>query len=99
MVRTRPQRRMNMAHFAICDDPPMWQLGASPLELVVRSTVIYLVFLGALRLSGKRDVGQFTLVDLALVLLAANALQPAIRGQTSRSRERRSSLRPSSSST
>jgi uncharacterized membrane protein YcaP (DUF421 family) len=58
----------------------MWTLGEPPLELVIRSAVIYFVFFGALRLFGKREVGQFALFDLALVLLAANALQPAITG-------------------
>lgn len=58
----------------------MWILGTPALDLVIRSVVIYAVFFGALRLFGKREVGQFTLFDLALVLLAANALQPAITG-------------------
>ncbi len=58
----------------------MWTLGTPPLELVVRAAIIYVVFFGALRLFGKREIGQFTLFDLALVLLAANALQPAITG-------------------
>src|ERR1035437_9517851 len=58
----------------------MWTLGTPALELVVRAALIYLVFFGALRLFGKREIGQFTLFDLALVLLAANALQPAITG-------------------
>jgi uncharacterized membrane protein YcaP (DUF421 family) len=58
----------------------MWQLGTPPLELVVRTTLVYVLFLAALRIFGKREVGQFTLFDLALVLLAANALQPAITG-------------------
>jgi len=58
----------------------MWQLAISPLELVVRTTIIYLLFLVSLRLSGKRQLGQFTLFDIALVLLAANALQPAMTG-------------------
>lgn len=58
----------------------MWTLGAPPLELVIRAALIYVVFFVALRLFGKREVGQFTLFDLALVLLAANALQPAITG-------------------
>jgi uncharacterized membrane protein YcaP (DUF421 family) len=58
----------------------MWTLGTPALELVVRAVVIYVVFFGALRLFGKREIGQFTLFDLALVLLAANALQPAITG-------------------
>jgi uncharacterized membrane protein YcaP (DUF421 family) len=58
----------------------MWSLTLSPLELVLRSVFIYVLFLGALRVSGKRELGQFTIFDLALVLLAANALQPAITG-------------------
>ena len=58
----------------------MWQLGVPPLELVARTLLVYALLLAALRLFGKREVGQFTLFDLALVLLAANALQPAITG-------------------
>jgi uncharacterized membrane protein YcaP (DUF421 family) len=58
----------------------MWQLGLSPLELVARTVLVYVLFLAALRVFGKREVGQFTPFDLALILLAANALQPAITG-------------------
>jgi len=58
----------------------MWQLAVSPIEIVFRTTIIYLLFLVSLRLSGKRQLGQFTLFDIALVLLAANALQPAMTG-------------------
>lgn len=47
---------------------------------MIRTTIIYLLFLFSLRLSGKRQLGQFTLFDIALVLLAANALQPAMTG-------------------
>ncbi len=58
----------------------MWQLGTPPLELIVRTVIVYVAFILALRVFGKREVGQFTLFDLALILLAANALQPAITG-------------------
>src|SRR5450759_803829 len=58
----------------------MWTLGTPALELVIRTALIYVAFFGALRLFGKREIGQFTLFDLALVLLAANALQPAVTG-------------------
>ena len=58
----------------------MWTLGTPVLELVIRATLIYAAFFGALRIFGKREIGQFTLFDLALVLLAANALQPAVTG-------------------
>ncbi len=58
----------------------LFRFGVAPVELVVRSLVVYALLLVALRLAGKREVGQFTLFDLAAVLLAANALQPAITG-------------------
>ncbi|TMG67464.1 MAG: DUF421 domain-containing protein [Chloroflexi bacterium] len=51
-----------------------------PWELVLRSVLIYAGLLIALRLFGKREVGQFTLYDLVFILLVANALQPAITG-------------------
>ena len=46
----------------------------------MRGVAIYLALLIALRLFGKREVGQFTLYDLVFILLVANALQPAITG-------------------
>jgi uncharacterized membrane protein YcaP (DUF421 family) len=49
-------------------------------ELVLRAVAIYIALLLALRISGKREVGQFTLYDLVFILLVANALQPAITG-------------------
>src|ERR1700674_1767017 len=58
----------------------MWELNVPAWELVVRSTAIYLAVLVALRLFGKREVGQFTLIDLVLILLLANAVQPAMTG-------------------
>jgi len=42
--------------------------------------VIYAALLVALRVLGKREVGQFTVYDLVFVLLVANALQPAMTG-------------------
>lgn len=57
--------------------------GVPPWELVLRSVVIYLALLLALRLFGKREIGQFTVYDLVLVLLVANAVQPAMTGPDS----------------
>lgn len=50
------------------------------LELAARGLVIYIALLIALRIFGKREVGQFTIYDLVFVLLVANALQPAMTG-------------------
>src|SRR5437764_15371753 len=58
----------------------MFHFTVEPWQLVLRSVVIYLGLLLALRLFGKREVGQFTLYDLVLILLVANAVQPAMTG-------------------
>jgi uncharacterized membrane protein YcaP (DUF421 family) len=58
----------------------MLNFTVAPWELVLRSVVIYVGLLLALRLFGKREVGQFTLYDLVLILLVANAVQPAMTG-------------------
>jgi uncharacterized membrane protein YcaP (DUF421 family) len=52
-------------------------------DLALRCVVIYFALLAGLRLTGKREVGQFTLFDLVLVLLVANAVQPAMTGPDS----------------
>lgn len=54
-----------------------------PWELIVRSVAIYVAMIVALRVFGKREIGQFTLFDLVLVLLIANAVQPAMTGPDS----------------
>src|SRR5260370_27040270 len=55
-------------------------LGIPWTHLVIRAVIIYIAFFIGLRLFGKRELGQFTTFDLVLVLLVANALQPAITG-------------------
>ncbi len=47
---------------------------------MLRGVVTYAALLVALRIFGKREVGQFTLYDLVFILLVANALQPAMTG-------------------
>src|SRR5258708_17706280 len=61
----------------------MFNFAVPPWELVLRSVLIYLALLAALRLFGRREVGQFTLYDLVLVLLVANAVQRAMTGPDS----------------
>lgn len=56
---------------------PSWH-GAG--EIALRTAVIYAVVLLGIRLSGKREVGQMTPFDLALLLLLSNAVQNAMTG-------------------
>src|SRR5262245_36731300 len=50
------------------------------LEIGLRTTVIYVVVLLGIRLTGKREVGQMTPFDLTLLLLLSNSVQNAMTG-------------------
>jgi uncharacterized membrane protein YcaP (DUF421 family) len=50
------------------------------LEIVLRTTVIYVLVLLGIRLTGKREVGQMTPFDLTLLLLLSNSVQNAMTG-------------------
>jgi uncharacterized membrane protein YcaP (DUF421 family) len=58
----------------------LFHLAIPPWEFIVRCVVIDVVLVFALRIFGKREIGQFTLYDLVLILLVANAVQPALTG-------------------
>ena len=50
------------------------------LQILLRTSVIYLLVLIGVRLSGKREVGQMTPFDLTLLLLLSNSVQNAMTG-------------------
>src|SRR5437899_13078916 len=50
------------------------------LEIAFRTAAVYLVVIIGIRLSGKREVGQMTPFDLALLLLLSNSVQNAMTG-------------------
>ncbi len=52
---------------------PVW-------EILVRTAVVYLAIFAGLRLMGKREMGQMTVLDLVAILLVANAVQNAMVG-------------------
>lgn len=47
---------------------------------VLRASVVYLVILGFVRLSGKRTIGQFTAFDTILLVLIGTAVQNSLIG-------------------
>src|SRR5215467_3280627 len=49
-------------------------------EIALRTSVIYLLVLIGIRLTGKREVGQMTPFDLTLLLLLSNSVQNAMTG-------------------
>ncbi len=58
----------------------MFVLHVPAWDIVICTAVVYLVVLLGLRLAGKREVGQLTVIDLVLLLLISDAVQNAMLG-------------------
>jgi uncharacterized membrane protein YcaP (DUF421 family) len=58
----------------------MFELEVPAVQIVARTVIVYLVLFLALRVAGKREIGQMTTFDLVLILLVANAVQNAMVG-------------------
>jgi uncharacterized membrane protein YcaP (DUF421 family) len=58
----------------------IWHLQVGVGEKVARAVLIYLFLIVAFRVFGKRELGQSTTLDLAVLLLVANAVQNGIIG-------------------
>lgn len=60
--------------------PTLLDPGEPPWAKILRTVAVYLVLLVLLRLGGKRELGQLSTLDLAVLLLLANTVQNAIIG-------------------
>ena len=58
----------------------IFKLSFPAWTIVLRTAVVYLVILVGLRLAGKREIGQLTVLDLVVLLLISNAVQNAMLG-------------------
>ena len=59
----------------------MWNVTpVALLEITARTTLVYIVLVIGIRLSGKRQIGQMTAFDLVVLLLLSNAVQNAMTG-------------------
>jgi uncharacterized membrane protein YcaP (DUF421 family) len=58
----------------------IWDLHLSVGEKVLRSVLVYAFLVIALRVVGKRELGQTNTLDLVVLLLVANAVQNGIIG-------------------
>lgn len=53
----------------------MFSMSVPWWELVVRGVVVYLFLITLLRITGKRQIGQLSPLDLVLLLILSNAVQ------------------------
>src|SRR5512139_1646047 len=55
----------------------MWE---EYLSIVLRSVVVYLFIVIAIRLFGKKEIAQLSVIDLVFILLISNSVQNAMVG-------------------
>ena len=58
----------------------MFDLGVPWWELVIRGIVVYTAIVLLLRMTGKRQIGQLSPLDLVLLLIISNAVQNSMNG-------------------
>jgi uncharacterized membrane protein YcaP (DUF421 family) len=61
--------------------PSLPEIGSSLPEVVLRTAIVYLFVVGALRLSGKREVGQMSVLELVVILVISDAVQNSMVGE------------------
>jgi uncharacterized membrane protein YcaP (DUF421 family) len=56
-------------------------LGSSLPEVVLRTAVVYLFLVAVIRISGKREVGQMSVLELVVILIISDAVQNSMVGE------------------
>ena len=56
-------------------------LGSDLVSVAIRSAIVYVFLVLALRIGGKREVGQMSTPDLVVLLVVANGVQNAMVGE------------------
>ena len=60
--------------------PALPDIGESLPDVVLRTAVVYLFLVTVLRISGKREVGQMSVLELVVILVISDAVQNSMVG-------------------
>jgi uncharacterized membrane protein YcaP (DUF421 family) len=60
--------------------PSLPDIGSSLPEVVLRTALVYLFLVAVLRISGKRQVGQLSVLELVVILVISDAVQNSMVG-------------------
>jgi uncharacterized membrane protein YcaP (DUF421 family) len=60
--------------------PTLPEIGSSLPDVALRTAIVYLFLLVAIRVSGKREVGQMSVLELIVVLVISDAVQNSMVG-------------------
>ena len=61
--------------------PALPDFGSSLPDVVLRTAVVYLFLVTVLRISGKREVGQMSVLELVVILVISDAVQNSMVGE------------------
>jgi uncharacterized membrane protein YcaP (DUF421 family) len=61
--------------------PALPEIGSSLVEVALRTAVVYTFLVIALRIGGKREIGQLSILDLIVLLVIADAVQNSMVGE------------------
>lgn len=61
--------------------PDLPDIGSSLPEVALRTAIVYLFVVAAIRISGKREVGQMSVLELVVILVLSDAVQNAMVGE------------------
>lgn len=56
-------------------------LGSTLPDIVLRTAIVYLFVVAAIRISGKREVGQMSVLELVVILVISDAVQNSMIGE------------------
>jgi uncharacterized membrane protein YcaP (DUF421 family) len=59
------------------------EIGSDLPEIVLRTAVVYLFLVVVLRITGKREVGQMSILELIVILIISDAVQNSMVGENS----------------
>lgn len=61
--------------------PTLPEIGSELPDVALRTAIVYLFLIAAIRLSGKREVGQMSVLELIVVLIISDAVQNSMVGE------------------
>lgn len=56
-------------------------IGSSLPEVVLRTAIVYVFLVAVIRISGKREVGQMSVLELVVILIISDAVQNSMVGE------------------
>ncbi len=61
--------------------PSLPEIGSSLPDVALRTAIVYLFLIVAMRISGKREVGQMSVLELVVILVISDAVQNSMVGE------------------